>query len=390
MTRELLQAESHDQLVRPEHYQEVERQFTTIAPGVFEPFKENCEIEEITHIYLSRQDEEFSLRVSEITSGGETAYRATLKDRGELTTTGLRRLEIETEISEDAFRFYDNRGTYAKLQKRRVSPTKGVTIDWCIPEGQAVIELEYGDGNDDTADFLESFAPYLRERTGEPEVSSEALAYRSSPECRDKQGESVTAETIIATILAARAAGAGRLIVGIAGRSGSGKSTLARNVIEEIEKRGGSLTVESLSSDDYNRGRRWLESYNNGQPWKDWDASIVYDTASMSHDLQLLRSGLRVPRRSFDFPSQEPAIAGVVEPADVILCEGICINSADLDDSRDFLFTLTTPAATSIGRRLQRDIRDGRLHESLDSLESIFRYQVEYVEPAHLRRCGGR
>lgn len=390
MTHDTPTLQALEQTTPPDHYREIERQFTTDYPAAFEYMRGGEDAEAITHLYLSYPSEEFNLRVSEVVTRDGRHYRGTLKDRGELTSEGLNRLEIETEISEAAFRFYESRGTYATLRKLRVRPATGVTIDWYAEEEPPVIEVEEGPDKQGAAEFYRRFSPYLLEYTGHPSVSSEALAYRLSPECRQPHTDNVSAETVIETIMAARAAGAEQLVIGITGRSGSGKSTLTREVMRRLARGGEqALTVACLSSDDYNRGKAWLEAYNQGKPWQDWDAPIAYDTVTLCHDLKRLRSGETIPRRKYDFVSQEPAIDGVVKPADIILLEGIRAGCRDLAEARDILVVLPTPPATSMGRRLWRDIEEGRINTSLGSLEDILRYQLEYVEPAHLRRLAG-
>jgi uridine kinase len=366
---------------------EVERQFTTDHPAVFEHMKESENFELITHIYLSHPDEEFNLRVSEVVAGRSAAYYATLKDRGQLTDGGIKRIEIETEVSEAAFRFYEEQNSYAMLRKFRVRPASGVTIDWYATDEPPVIEVEDSPNKQDAESFLRQFSPFLLEYTGHQSVSSEALAYRMSPDIQRTVSENISADTIVETILATRAAGAGPIVAGIMGRSGSGKTTLAREVAERLSgDRNEPLTVTCLSSDDYHRGKSWLEVYNSGHPWQNWDSSIVYDTVAMAADITKLTKGMTIPRRVYNFSSQEPAIEGIVTPNDIILIEGICSGSQDMAEVRDLMFSLSTPPATSIGRRLKRDVTEGRLNNSLGTVADILRYQIEYAEPAHLSR----
>ena len=88
-----------------------------------------------------------------------------------------------------------------------------------------------------------------------------------------------------------RSTGQKQLVIGIAGRSGSGKSTLARELRQRIKNHpqlGEDSTV--MSTDDYHKGRQYLES-TYGAPWTNWDDARVYDTALMARDIARYQRG---------------------------------------------------------------------------------------------------
>ena len=114
----------------------------------------------------------------------------------------------------------------------------------------------------------------------------------------------------------------------ITGRSGSGKSTLVREVQQQLESLG--ISCVTLSTDDYHRGERWLREYGGGGPWTRWDDPIVYDTKAMADDLARLHHGEAIMKRFIDFTDCEPKYDGIVQPAQVMLVEGIYAGSRDI------------------------------------------------------------
>jgi uridine kinase len=142
------------------------------------------------------------------------------------------------------------------------------------------------------------------------------------------------------------------------------------------------MTTGSISTDDYHRGKAWLES-TYGAPWTNWDAPEVYDTRLLNYDLWQFSQGLAIDARRFDFAQEESVIEGRIEPCELLLVEGIYAGSPDLEDRRHLHIAIPTPLATSIGRRLARDQQEGRLNASLADPKAILRYQLEVAEPMY-------
>lgn len=191
----------------------------------------------------------------------------------------------------------------------------------------------------------------------------------------------------IAEEIRARLEGKTPVYAGILGRSGSGKTAVARNVAAQLTSEG--VRAEILSTDDYNRGEKALLQLTGLDTWSNWDAPIVYDTAAMAHDLRVLRAGKTIPRRAYNFETNEPeyrADVATIEPADVIIVEGIMANSPNLSSELDLCYEVPTPLATCIGRRVLRDVNSGRAESVGGSPRDVLRYQLEIAEPEYRKR----
>lgn len=365
------------------HEYETEKQFIAIDPVFFEHFKDSHELEAIEQIYLSHPDEPYSLRLRESTSTDGTTYSAALKDRGRVVPSGLRRMQIETPISAETYHYYKNAGIYPLLRKLRAHPAPGVSIDWCEGSGAPIIELEDLSAHPRARIFYAECQPLMTDQTGKKETSSEALAHELSPHHTLTMPEEISAQEILARIMAHRRQGTSPIVVCISGRSGSGKSTIASDLRYQALPHFGEIT--RLSTDDYHRGKTWLQTTYSA-PWENWDAPEVYNTRLLTFDLWQLAQGNSIEARRFDFGLEEPVISGVVTPSELIIVEGIYADSPDLADSRTLHVSIPTPLATSVGRRLARDRQEARLNNSLSNSRDILRYQLEFAEPMHQQR----
>ncbi len=309
-------------------------------------------------------------------------YTAALKDRGKVGTHGLLRMEIPAEISETTYQYYRSQLVHPVIHKLRASPIRDVIVDWTEGDDRPVIEIENLGSSPDAQRFYVEHKRHLVDRTGDPSVSSEAQAYAMHTGEIMPMPQDLNAQAVAIDILAGSHAVHGQYVVGISGRSGSGKSTLTREVISILKDYG--ARVETVSTDDYHRGKKWLEAIE--KPWTNWDAPEVYDTNALSADIWKLSQGEAVQRHRFDFVTEEPVHNGIVEPKDILIVEGIYAGSPDLDVQRHQHIAIPTPLATSIGRRLARDQKEARLNESLGGLSAILRYQLEIAEPAYQRQ----
>jgi uridine kinase len=365
-------------------YTEIEKQFEAAVPDAFDHFKDSAELMTIEQLYLSHPDEPFSLRLREAVSDAGIEYTATLKDRGRVVPNGLMRLEIETLISPEAYRHYASKGTLPTLRKLRATPTPGVSIDWTDHIDAPVVEIEAGYPG--AQRFYETYGPVLMDKTGDPAVSSEALAYQNSPDTEVPVIPPFDTDELVRNILRMCEGRIEPLVIGISGRSGSGKTTLANRLVDRLacQPDAESDTVR-ISTDDYHKGKRWLETTYK-KPWINWDAPEVYDTKALAFDLWQLAQGRSIEKRRFDFATEEPCIEGIIEPPKIIVIDGIYAGSPDLASQRHLHVPVETPLATSVGRRLSRDVREGRLNVSLGRPEDILRYQLEIAEPMHEAR----
>jgi len=356
---------------------EIETKYLPLFPELLDRFRPNAS--PVEQLYLSHPDETFNLRLRETMQDGELVYSATLKDSGTLSDEGLDRLEVETPIAVETYEYYKQM-ELPSIRKLRAEPFKNVVIDW-FEDGHVHVESEHpiswvafleqhGFSNKDFADITgDGYADnewraqieYRKRHDGREALQSQP-GLDIDEIVRGLHGSSMRNFQTVATI---------------AGRSGSGKTTLIKELQTRLEERGVASTV--LSTDDYHRGKTWLERYK-GAPWTDWDAPIVYDLEALRNDLEILRVGKSVVRKRFDFQMEEPVFAGFIDPAPIILIEGIYARHPSFDRLTDARYELPTPLATCIGRRLLRDLAE---RPQFADAEKSLRYMLEQAEPAY-------
>ena len=362
---------------------ETERKFSPVFPERLSFLKNHDTATAIEQAYLSSPDEPFSLRLREYTDKeGLLAYEATLKDRGDLSDEGLRRLEVTTPISPGLYEYYTS-AEVPKLKKIRSEPFPGVTVDF-YEDGTVQVESE---DHDQWQNYKEQFGSDFIDVTGLQQADNEHKAHVLHGG-RNEEGFSLPRElaatSIVEDILADRKPGALPKIVHIGGRSGSGKSTIVREVLSELRSVGVSSAL--LSTDDYHRGTKWLTRYNNGEPWTHWDERIVYDLENLQFDLQKLLTGSPIKKRVIDWSTVEPCVESMQSPAEAIIIEGIYATDPSITNEDDLTYILPTPLATCVGRRLLRDIRE-RPQFSDPALSLL--YMLEEAEPAYRRQHAG-
>lgn len=390
MVKNALANKNFDNNYEQTPYSETERKLLPVFPEQLRPWQETAQ--PIEQMYLSHPSEEFSLRLRKsFDANGELLYSATLKDRGEQTDDGLRRLEISTQITKECYEFYRSKEIYPVLRKLRASPMPSVDIDF-YEDGHSQIEFEHPKSADI---FLAQHHLELVDVTGDRVADNEWRAHMDYR--RKSRGQEALVPLANPTFeeLASQASRSyeaqGHASLTIAGRSGSGKSTIIQQIKERLGNLHPDVPVITLSTDDYHRGKTWLDQYNNGKPWADWDAEIVYNVGDLKLDIATLRSGKSIPQRYFNFGTQEPEIIGTVTPAPIVIVEGLYAGSPLLDDTVSLRSTLTTPLATCVGRRLVRDAATGRMEgESLGSPEMLLRYMLENAEPSYLAQSSHR
>ncbi|HMS93432.1 MAG TPA: hypothetical protein PKD28_03525 [Candidatus Saccharibacteria bacterium] len=359
---------------------EIERKFIALDSTVFDQYRPSAS--RITQLYLSRPDDEYSLRLRQsVAPDGETLFIATLKDRGIVTPEGLQRVEIETPVSEAAFTHY-SQGDYPRLYKERAELCSGVTIDWIDGSDTPIIEVENADLHQSASQFLSLFSRDLLERTGHSDVDNESLAYAIYEGSLERPPE-VSVEQIIEDMLAYRSIGTQQLVVGIGGRSGSGKSTLARELQAAIAAHPELGEPAGLvSTDDYHVGKNYLET-TYGAPWTNWEDARVYDTALLARDIARWREGQPIVQRYFDFTTEEPVFGDPLPDSNVLIVEGIHASSRHLADQRQMFYEVATPLSVSLGRDLKRLLATDRSQAAMKSPEERLRYILEIGEPTY-------
>lgn len=355
---------------------EIEQKFLPIFPEKLVEFRDGAA--HIEQIYLSHPSEEYNLRIRETIKDGIATYKATLKDTGAITAEGLNRLEYETPVDKRAYRLYRSLGRPA-VRKLRAEPAPGIAIDF-FDDGHIHAESEDPRAWQhfvNTHNLEGSF----EDVTGDRITDNEWRAHFNFRRLHDGQ-EALKPQTPldvddIRLDIIHHQIDSPTTLVRIAGRSGSGKSTLVRELRQKLDTV--HLPTIVISTDDYHRGKTWLERQNDGQAWTEWDAPIVYDRAALVHDLALLRQGESVATRRFNFTTEEPEVTGLTTPAPVIIIEGIYARHHDFDHA-DLSYEVPTPLATCIGRRVVRDLIE---RPRFDPSGNI-RYMLESAEPAWL------
>lgn len=371
---------SVEQLIHTKEFEsvlpvEVERKFLPVFPEQLEPYRAMSQ--PIEQFYLSHPCEPFSLRMREALVDGELRYEATLKDAGQIGPNGIERMEVTAPIAAELYSMYRT-PDLPIIRKLRAEPRPGITIDF-YEDGSVLVESENElEWQQFIGDFGDSFVEITGDRSSNNEWRAH-LGFRRANQGREAlaPADDLNPSDIVRDIQKQRTDGR-PTTVHIAGRSGSGKSTIVREVRAQLDSLGISSAV--MSTDDYHRGDTWLVGYNGGEPWTHWDEAIVYDTKAMAADLANLRSGQRIYRREIDWTTVEPHFPGVIEPADVIIIEGIYARSPDITSEDDLVYEMTTALATCIGRRLLRDLKERP--EFADPVKSLG-YMLSEAEPAY-------
>lgn len=361
---------------------ERERKYIPIFPEMLEKYRPDSY--PIEQFYLSRLDEPFSLRIREtLQRGGELSYEITLKDDGFINAGGeLDRIEFPAPTEASLYHYYKQDAPV--IRKLRTDILPKVAVDF-YEDGSVQLEAE---DKAQWQQFVDMHGDYFIEVTGDISSTNEWKAHKKYRE--EHEGTEayprlpeLRADDIVNDII--RTPAVGPRIVHIGGRSGSGKSTIVAEVCEKLDRIGMASVV--LSTDDYHRGTRWLVEYNGGQPWEHWDDRVVYDTNAMSADLARLVQGEPIPRREIDWSVAEPVITGTIQPAEVIIIEGIYAQSPDITSPNDLSYKMPTPLATCVGRRLLRDLRERP--EFSDPAKSLS-YILREAEPAYRKQLAKR
>lgn len=365
---------------------ERESKLVGMSPDVFDRYKHlGVPIEQT---YISSPAEEFSLRVRCQYTPEGNIYTATLKDMGEVKNGARERLEIDTPISPEAYSFYAQNENYPTLKKLRTTLAEGVTIDYVEGYDLPIIEIETNDPVLRAGAMVLFGANEVEDRTGDTSLDSESLAHAlagdtlaNNPESLDNFSSRVAKEMVAQYVM-----GRKQVVVGLMGMSGSGKTTVTNAIKESITQNfGDEFAPIVVSTDDYHRGKNWLEA-TYGAPWTEWDDPRVYDTEALALDIAALESDLPIRKRHFDFETEEAVFDEALQPSPFVIVEGLYAGSADLKRVRHLHFALPTGIATSIGRDVRRLVIDNRANRAFPTPESRLRYQMESALPQFLKQ----
>jgi len=342
----------------------------------------------IESTYLSHPDEEFSLRVKvEYTPDGPI-YSSAVKNEGEMVDGGLDRLEIETEISQETYEYYKANPIFPDVKFLRAKPLGGLAIDFIEGVEMPQVEYEYTPGDEEPA-FVSLLKSGLVDMSGSPEVRKEVIAHQlHGKETLKPSGETIDAfaDRMFKDMVATYTMGHKQVVVGVSGMSGSGKSTAVRLLQEKFsETFGEEFTPVVLSSDDYHRGKKWLEEVY-GAPWTNWDHPRVYNTAELASDIKRLAAGEPIFHKHFDFATEEVVYDDIATPSPFVIVEGLYAASPDLNEVRTLHYEVPTSTATSIGRDIRRLVLENRENGSIGSPADRLRYQLEVALPTYLEQ----
>ena len=173
------------------------------------------------------------------------------------------------------------------------------------------------------------------------------------------------------------------VLLGIAGGSGSGKTYLARR----IQQAAGPEQVSVLSMDQYfcslTDDERRLDPRD-----INFDHPSHIDFQLLAAHLQALRAGQRILAPSYDFRSQRQTPDCIpVEPARVVVVEGLFILSHPLVRLFDLTVFLEVDADQRLIGRLLRDVdeRDADIHWNIDRYQRFVRPGYDtFVKPTLL------
>lgn len=166
------------------------------------------------------------------------------------------------------------------------------------------------------------------------------------------------------------------LIIGIAGGSGSGKTTVVKAITEQLKKQ-----VVVIPQDSYYKDSSHLSMEERQQ--QNFDHPDSLDFALLTEHLRQLREGKSVdqPVYSYITCSRSKTDTVRVEPADVIIIEGILIFSCkELRDQMDIKIFVDADDDDRLMRVMARDILDrGK------TVETVIERYTKTVKPMYLQ-----
>jgi uridine kinase len=164
-----------------------------------------------------------------------------------------------------------------------------------------------------------------------------------------------------------------RIVIGIAGGSGSGKTTLASNIAAHFGNR-----IAMLRHDDYYKKHADLPLEERAKI--NYDHPSAFDTELLLEHLDALKNGSAVNCPIYDYSIHDRGQdIRIVEPADVIILEGILIfENKDVLSRLDIKVFVDTDPDVRILRRIIRDVKErGR------TLDSVAMQYLGTVKPMH-------
>lgn len=388
IAREPAPTRTLEQLESPERRDEDMLKFRCLYPEMFAELQYCADT--ITQVYLNHPDEPYQLKLEEISqSDGTITYRAVLDGMSEFTTEPIHQ-HVETDITEEAYKFYSEQAKYPQLRKQRYEMSPGVIVDW-YGEQDVVLKIDIAANVPDVLQFSQDLYEHVDSPLfdDEPRAEAQYNYLRKSPADMLAPLAKLHPKTVAADIAQHQQTHLYTFIT-VTGRSGSGKTEIRTGIKKELAEFRTDASFAELSTDDYHRGLTWLTEYNrtvNGskEPWDDWDSRVVYDVEKAREEIAELLRGESISQRAYDFDNQEPVEkAEQIQPAKIIILEGLHAGDPVFADIADFRYEIPTGVATATGRRLLRDFRTGRASgDNVNTPENLLRYMIERAEPAY-------
>lgn len=141
------------------------------------------------------------------------------------------------------------------------------------------------------------------------------------------------------------------LVVTISGPSGSGKTTIVHELIDALK-----MPVALVHTDDYYIGKTRMKTEMPEGETLNFDHPASIDLAKLAHDIVSLRGGRAVSSPIYDMAISElTGKTRIIQPARVIIIEGIAANLDEIRSFSDISICVTAPLAERIRRCITRD-----------------------------------
>lgn len=177
-------------------------------------------------------------------------------------------------------------------------------------------------------------------------------------------------------------------LIAVAGGTASGKSTVCKKIVELLDQHNVDKLdqrVDIISQESFYRELDEKERVLAAKGCFDFDHPSAFDDKLMAETLQNIKSGLpvKIPKYDFVKNSRDTENEQTVNPADVILVEGILVfYFKEIRDMFNMKLFVDTDADTRLSRRVMRDI-----NEHKRPLEQILNQYTKFVKPAFEEFC---
>lgn len=325
----------------------------------------------VEQYYLNRGHEPYELRLRRTTHGDQQVHVATVK-KGDPPL----RLEMETPVSAETYQLWQEAALTEVItkQRRTLEMTAGhwaldsfTDLKMSLLEAEGTVPLpDFGrDVTDDTR-FTNYELAQLNDVT--QGVMPDSF----------KRPEQATELTQIRALIEHRRQKVNRpVVVGIAGDTASGKTTVAKQIAKPYGNR-----AVIISQDDYYHGVTKLREMYGKDFEVNFDDPISINSALLAAHIQKLKQGDVVQRPTYSMATSDPTgEVAVINPTEtpILIVEGIHALDPELTESYDLSLFVNAPLATRVGRRLERDLAEGRSFKPEDNL----RYLMEVAEPTY-------